>query len=176
MFFVTLVVAGNETTRNLIAHSLLVLLQRPDVKADLVANIDDDALWTSATEEFLRWGASIHNFRRTATRDTEIAGQSIKAGDKVVIFYASANRDPDHFESPNVFDPRRTPNEHLTFGGGGTHFCLGANLARAQIKVMMREFLRRYPDVEPAGEHRRMRSDFVNGIKYLPIRLDRVRA
>jgi len=176
MFFVTLAVAGNETTRNLIAHSLLVLLQRPDVKADLVANIDDDALWTSATEEFLRWGSSIHNFRRTATRDTEIAGQSIKAGDKVVIFYASANRDPAHFESPNVFDPRRTPNEHLTFGGGGAHFCLGANLARAQIKVMMREFLRRYPDVEPAGEQRRMRSDFVNGIKYLPIRLDRVRA
>ena len=176
MFFVTLAVAGNETTRNLIAHSLLVLLQQPDLKADLVANIDDDALWTSATEEFLRWGSSIHNFRRTATRDTEIAGQSIKAGDKVVIFYASANRDPAHFESPNVFDPRRTPNEHLTFGGGGAHFCLGANLARAQIKVMMREFLRRYPDVEPAGEQRRMRSDFVNGIKYLPIRLDRVRA
>ena len=172
MFFVTLVVAGNETTRNLIAHSLQVLLERPDVKADLVANLDDDTLWTSATEEFLRWGSSIHNFRRTATRDTEIAGQPIKTGEKVVIFYAAANRDPAHFPEPNVFDPRRAPNEHLTFGGGGAHFCLGANLARAQIKVMLREFLRRYPDVEASGEHRRMRSDFVNGIKYLPVRLN----
>ena len=134
MFFVTLAVAGNETTRNLIAHSLLALLERPEVKADLVANIDDDALWSSATEEFLRWGTSIHNFRRTATRDTEIAGQPIKAGDKVVIFYASANRDPDHFDDPDVFDPRRTPNEHLTFGGGGAHFCLGANLARPRSR------------------------------------------
>ena len=171
MFFVTLVVAGNETTRNLIAHSLQALLERPAVKADLVANIDDDALWLSATEEFLRWGASIHNFRRTATRDTEIAGQPIKRGEKVVIYYASANRDPEHFDDPDGFDPRRAPNEHLTFGGGGAHFCLGANLARAQIRIMMREFLRRYPNVEAAGEHRRMRSDFVNGIKYLPVRL-----
>jgi len=172
MFFVTLVVAGNETTRNLIAHSLLALLERPEIKADLVANIADDALWATATEEFLRWGTSIHNFRRTATRDTEISGQPVKAGDKVVIFYASANRDPDHFVDPDVFDPRRAPNEHLTFGGGGAHFCLGANLARAQIKVMMREFLRRYPNVEAAGPHRRMRSDFVTGIKHLPVRLN----
>ena len=172
MFFVTLVVAGNETTRNLIAHSLQALLERPEVKADLVANIDDDDLWVSATDEFLRWGSSIHNFRRTATRDTEIMGQSIKAGEKVVIFYAAANRDPAHFTNPDVFDPRRSPNDHLTFGGGGAHFCLGANLARAQIKVMMREFLRRFPNVEPAGAHRRMRSDFVNGIKYLPVRLN----
>ena len=172
MFFVTLAVAGNETTRNLIAHSLHALLERPQVKAELVAGIDDDALWSSATEEFLRWGASIHNFRRTATRDAEIGGQPVKAGDKVVIFYAAANRDPDHFVDPHTFDIRRTPNDHLTFGGGGAHFCLGANLARAQIKVMMREFLRRYPNVEAAGPHRRMRSDFVNGIKELPIRLN----
>jgi cholest-4-en-3-one 26-monooxygenase len=172
MFFVTLVVAGNETTRNLIAHSLLALLERPAIKADLTASIDDDKLWLSATEEFLRWGTSIHNFRRTATRDTEVSGQPVKAGDKVVIFYASANRDPEHFDRPDEFDPRRTPNEHLTFGGGGAHFCLGANLARAQIRVMMREFLRRYPNVEAAGEHRRMRSDFVNGIKHLPVRLN----
>jgi cholest-4-en-3-one 26-monooxygenase len=171
MFFVTLAVAGNETTRNLIAHSLQALLERPDVKADLVANLDDDALWTSATEEFLRWGASIHNFRRTATVDTEIAGQPIAAGETVVLYYPAANRDPDHFANPDVFDIRRTPNDHLTFGGGGAHFCLGANLARAQIKAMMREFVGRFPNVEPAGEHRRMRSDFVNGIKYLPVKL-----
>ena len=172
MFFVTLAVAGNETTRNLIAHSLLALLERPDVAADLVAGIDDDAPWTSATEEFLRWGASIHNIRRTATRATEIAGQPIQEGDKVVIFYASANRDPEHFPDPDTFDPRRAHNDHLTFGGGGPHFCLGANLARAQIKSMVREFLRRFPNVEAAGRHRRMRSDFVNGIKYLPVRLN----
>ena len=171
MFFVTLCVAGNETTRNLIAHSLQALLERPDVKADLVAHIDDDELWRSATEEFLRWGASIHNFRRTATRDAEIAGQPIKQGEKVVLFYPAANRDPEHFTDPDVFDPRRAPNDHLTFGGGGPHFCLGANLARAEIRIMMREFLRRYPNVEAAGEHRRLRSDFVNGIKYLPVRL-----
>ncbi len=172
MFFVLLCVAGNETTRNLIAHSLQVLLEYPEVKADLVANIDDDDLWVSATEEFLRWGSAIHNFRRTATVDTEIAGQPIKAGEKVVIYYASANRDPEHFADPDVFDPRRTPNDHVTFGGGGAHFCLGANLARAEIKIMMREFLRRFPNVAPAGDHRRMRSDFVNGIKHLPVRLN----
>jgi len=172
MFFVTLVVAGNETTRNLIAHSMQAILELPELKAELVAGIDDDALWASATEEFLRWGASIHNFRRTATVDTTIGGQAIKAGDKVVIYYPAANRDPDHFTDPEVFDPRRTPNDHLTFGGGGTHFCLGANLARAQIKTMVRTFLRRYPDVTAAGEHRRMRSDFVNGIKYLPVSLN----
>ena len=172
MFFVTLVVAGNETTRNLIAHSMVALLEFPELKAQLVDGIDDDELWASATEEFLRWGASIHNFRRTATVDTEIAGQSIKAGDKVVIYYPAANRDPNHFENADVFDARRTPNDHVTFGGGGTHFCLGANLARAQIKTMLRTFLRRFPNVEAAGEHRRMRSDFVNGIKYLPVKLN----
>lgn len=171
MFFVTLVVAGNETTRNLIAHSMLAILEQPGLQADLVAHLDDDDLWASATEEFLRWGASIHNFRRTATVDTVLGGQEIKAGEKVVIYYPSANRDPDHFTDPETFDPRRTPNDHLTFGGGGTHFCLGANLARAQIKAMVRTFLRRYPNVELAGEPRRMRSDFVNGIKYLPVRL-----
>lgn len=172
MFFVTLVVAGNETTRNLISHSMVAILDQPGLKEQLVAGLDDDDLWASATEEFLRWGASIHNFRRTATVDTEIAGQPIKAGDKVVIYYPAANRDPNHFTDPEVFDARRTPNDHVTFGGGGTHFCLGANLARAQIKTMLRTFLRRYPNVAAAGEHKRMRSDFVNGIKHLPVRLD----
>ena len=172
MFFVTLVVAGNETTRNLIAHSMLAILQEPGLKEQLVAGIDDDELWNSASEEFLRWGASIHNFRRTATVDTVIGGQAIKAGEKVVLYYPSANRDTAHFDRPEVFDARRTPNDHVTFGGGGTHFCLGANLARAQIKAMVRTFLRRYPNVEAAGEHKRMRSDFVNGIKHLPIRLN----
>ncbi len=172
MFFVLLCVAGNETTRNLMSHAMLALIEHPEARADLVANIDDDALWATATEEFLRWGGSIHNFRRTATQDTEIGGHPIAEGDKVVIYYLAANRDETVFEDPYRFDIRRTPNEHLTFGGGGTHFCLGANLARAEITVMIREFLRRYPDVSLTAEPRRLRSDFINGIKLLPISLN----
>lgn len=172
MFFVLLCVAGNETTRNLMSHAMLALIEHPEARADLVANIDDDALWATATEEFLRWGGSIHNFRRTATKDAEIAGQPIAEGDKVVIYYLAANRDAAVFEDPYKFDIRRTPNDHQTFGGGGTHFCLGANLARSEIKIMIREFLRRYPDVSLAGEPRRLRSDFINGIKALPVNLN----
>jgi cholest-4-en-3-one 26-monooxygenase len=172
LFFVLLVVAGNETTRNLIAHAMLALIERPDVRAELVAGIDDDELWGSAVEEMLRWGVSIHNFRRTVTHDTEIRGVPIKEGDKVVTFYASANRDEDVFENSMTFDIRRTPNDHVTFGGGGVHFCLGANLARLEIKWIMREMLRRYPNPELAGEIRRLRSDFVNGIKYMPMKLN----
>jgi cholest-4-en-3-one 26-monooxygenase len=172
LFFVLLVVAGNETTRNLIAHALLALIEWPDARAELIAGIDDDALWDTAVEEMLRWGVSIQNFRRTATHDTEIRGVPIKQGDKVVTFYASANRDEDVFEDAMTFDIHRTPNDHVTFGGGGVHFCLGANLARLEIKWMMREFLRRYPDAALAGEVRRLRSDFVNGIKYMPVALN----
>ncbi|MFE0101056.1 cytochrome P450 [Streptomyces sp. NPDC059009] len=170
MFFVTLCVAGNETTRNLLAGTLRTLIEHPDALAELRAGIDDDALWTSATEEFLRWNGSIHNFRRTATRDTEIRGVPIRAGQKAVLFYTSANRDEDVFTDPGTLDLRRTPNDHLTFGGGGPHFCLGANLARSQIKALIRALVRRYPRIEPAGEARRMRSDFINGVKYLPVR------
>src|SRR5207248_2401154 len=128
LFFVLLVVAGNETTRNLIAHAMLALIEHPDARAELVAGIDDDALWDCAVEEMLRWGASIHNFRRTATQDTEVRGVPIKQGQKVVTFYASANRDEDVFVDPHRFDVHRSPNDHVTFGGGGVHFCLGANL------------------------------------------------
>ena len=172
LFFVLLVVAGNETTRNLIAHSMLALLDNPEARAELVANIDDNDLWDTAVEEMLRWGASIHNFRRTTTKDTEIGGVAIKKGEKVVTFYASANRDEEVFPDPHVFDIRRTPNDHVTFGGGGVHFCLGANLARLEIKSIMREFLRRYPNPSLAGEPKRMRSDFINGIKHMPLALN----
>jgi cholest-4-en-3-one 26-monooxygenase len=171
LFFVLLCVAGNETTRNLISHAMMALIEHPKARAELAANVDDDALWNSATEEFLRWSGSIQNFRRTATRATEIRGQAIAEGDKVVIFYASANRDEEAFENPDTFDIHRSPNDHVTFGGGGTHFCLGANLARMEIRTMMRELLRRYPNAEYTGEPRRMRSDFINGIKYLPVQL-----
>jgi cholest-4-en-3-one 26-monooxygenase len=172
LFFVLLVVAGNETTRNLLAHAMLALIERPDVRGELVANLDDDKLWDTAVEEMLRWGSSIHNFRRTVTHDTEVRGVPIKEGDKVVTYYASANRDEDVFDNPNTFDIRRSPNDHVTFGGGGVHFCLGANLARLEIKWMMREMLRRYPNPELAGEVLRLRSDFVNGIKYMPVALN----
>jgi cholest-4-en-3-one 26-monooxygenase len=171
LFFVLLVVAGNETTRNLIAHAMLALIDNPDARRELVEGIDDEVLWDSAVEEMLRWGASIHNFRRTTTHDTEIRGVPIKQGDKVVTYYASANRDDEVFADPHRFDIRRTPNDHVTFGGGGVHFCLGANLARLEIKSMLRELLRRYPNPELAGEPRRLRSDFINGFKHIPIAL-----
>jgi len=167
LFFITLIVAGNETTRNLINHSMLALIDHPDQAQRLR---DDPSLWDTAVDEMLRWGSSIHNFRRTATRDTELRGVPIKEGDKVVIYYASANRDEDVFADPHTFDVGRTPNEHVTFGGGGEHFCLGASLARAEIKATMRQIVERLPDLELAGPYHRLHSDFVSGIKTMPVR------
>ncbi|GGS72603.1 cytochrome P450 [Planobispora rosea] len=172
-FFVLLSVAGNETTRNLIAHAMRALIERPDVYRELVDRIGDEDLWRSATEEFLRWGSSIHNFRRTALRDTELHGQKIAEGEKVVTFYASANYDEEIFTDPLTLDIRRSPNDHVTFGGGGPHFCLGAGLARAQITAMLRELLRRFPAAEFTAPPKRMRSDFINGIKHMPVRFRR---
>lgn len=166
LFFVTLVVAGNETTRNLINHSMLAMLDHPDEAQRLR---DDPTLWSSGVEEMLRWGSSIHNFRRTATRDTQIRGVPIAEGDKVVLYYASANRDEDVFENPHRFDVGRTPNDHVTFGGGGEHYCLGASLARAEIRATMRQLVDRLPDIRLAGPVDRLHSDFVNGVKKMPI-------
>ncbi len=166
LFFLTLVVAGNETTRNIINHSMLALIERPDQAQKLR---DDPSLWDTAVEEMLRWGHPIHNLRRTATRDTEIRGVPIREGDKVVLYYASGNFDTDVFEHPERFDVTRTPNDHLTFGGGGTHFCLGANLARAETRAMMRQLVERLPDIQLAGPVERLHSDFVHGIKKMPV-------
>jgi cholest-4-en-3-one 26-monooxygenase len=166
LFFVTLVVAGNETTRNLINHSMLALIDNPDQAQRLR---DDPDLWSTGVEEMLRWGTSIHNFRRTATCDTELHGQPIAEGDKVVMYYMSANRDEDVFVDPYRFDVGRNPNDHVAFGGGGVHFCLGANLARAEIKAVMRQLVDRLDGFETAGEVRRLRSDFVNGVKEMPL-------
>jgi cholest-4-en-3-one 26-monooxygenase len=166
LFFLLLAVAGNETTRNLIAHAQLALMEHPEERARLLA---DPTLIPSAVEEMLRWGTPVMHFRRTAQRDTEIRGQRIAEGDKIVIFYISANRDDAVFADPYRFDVSRTPNEHVAFGGGGPHFCLGANLAKLEIRVMFEELLRRMPDMELAGPVQRLRSNFINGIKHAPV-------
>jgi cholest-4-en-3-one 26-monooxygenase len=167
MFFVILAVAGNETTRNLITHSVRALIDHPETRDKLIAQPE---LWDSAVEEFLRWGSSIHNFRRTATRDTVLRGQEIAAGDKVVVYYLSANFDDEVFDDPYTLDVTRDPNDHLTFGGGGEHYCLGAGLARSEIKAMVRELITRLPDLEMVGEPVRMRSDFINGVNRMDVR------
>ncbi|MDQ2648568.1 MAG: cytochrome P450 [Actinomycetota bacterium] len=167
LFFITLIVAGNETTRNLINHSMLALIEHPD-QAELLRK--DPSLWDTAVDEMLRWGTSIHNFRRTARVDAEVRGVPIKAGDKVVLYYASANRDEEVFDDPHSFDVTRTPNDHVTFGGGGEHYCLGASLAKAEIKATMRQLVDRLPDIELAAPPAFLHSDFVSGIKTMPIR------
>ena len=169
LFFVMLCVAGNETTRNLLSHSVEVLDQHRDQRRELIDGHDDDELWRSATEELLRWGTSIANFRRTTTRPTELRGVPIEEGQKVVTYYTSGNRDEDVFDDAATFDIRRDPNEHITFGAGGVHYCLGANLARLEISEMMREFVSRCPDYELTAEPLRMRSDFIAGVNRLPI-------
>jgi cholest-4-en-3-one 26-monooxygenase len=166
MFFLLLSVAGNETTRNLISHGALALMEFPDQRAKLLANPD---LIPTAVEEMLRWASPVMYFRRTATKDTTVGSQPVKEGDKVVIWYISANRDERVFADPFTFDVTRSPNEHVAFGGGGPHFCLGANLARLEIRVMFEELLRRVPDFELNGAPARLRSNFINGIKHLPI-------
>lgn len=166
LFFMLLAVAGNETTRNLMAHGMLALLEHPDQYKQLVA---DPSLVASATEEMLRWGSPVMHFRRTVTRDTDINGFPVNAGDKVVIWYISANRDESVFDDPFTFDIHRSPNPHVAFGGGGPHFCLGANLARLEINVMFEELVRRLPVVRQAGPAQRLRSNFINGIKHLPV-------
>jgi cholest-4-en-3-one 26-monooxygenase len=166
-FFLLLAVAGNETTRNLISGGMLTLFQHPDQFAQLKA---DPSLLYTGVEEMLRWVTPVMYFRRTATRDTELRGVKISEGDKVCIYYGSANRDEDYFPDGDVFDIRRNPNPHVTFGPGGAHFCLGANLARLEIKVMFEEILKRLPDIQLAGEPQRLRSNFIAGIKHMPVR------
>lgn len=167
-FFLLLVVAGNETTRTAISHGLLELTRQPDQKQ---LWLDDfERVSPTAVEEIVRWATPVINFRRTATRDTVVGGQEIKAGDKVVMFYNSANRDERAFDDPYRFDVTRTPNEHVGFGAGGPHFCLGANLARREIKVMFEELFRVLPDIEASGEPDLLQSSFIHGIKRLPCR------
>jgi cholest-4-en-3-one 26-monooxygenase len=167
LFFMLLTVAGNETTRNQISHGLLALLEHPDQLALLRAQPD---LLPSAIEEMLRFASPVMHFRRTATQDLMLGDTAIKEGDKIVIWYVSANRDEAVFEDPMRFNIERTPNDHVAFGGGGPHFCLGANLARLEIRVLFEEMLARWSDLELAGEPERLRSNFINGIKHIPLR------
>ena len=168
LFFLLLAVAGNETTRNLISHGIIALHENPDQLAKLRA---DRSLMTPAIDEMLRWGTPVMNFRRTATHDTELGGQQIKEGDKVVFWHISANRDESMFADPFSFDITRSPNEHMAFGSGGPHYCLGANLAKMEIRVMFEELLDRFPEFEITGDCPRLRSSFINGIKHIPLRV-----
>jgi cytochrome P450 len=166
-FFILLVVAGNETTRNAIAHGLWMLTEHPDQKARW---LDDPAgIGPTAVEEIVRLASPVIHFRRTVTEDgARLGDQEFSAGEKVVLYYWAANRDPEVFDDPLRFDVGRTPNDHLGFGGPGPHYCLGAHLARREISVMFGELLRRLPDIHAAGEPDRLRSNFINGIKHLP--------
>jgi methyl-branched lipid omega-hydroxylase len=166
-FFILLVTAGNETTRTAISHGVLALSQHPDQRR---AWMDDfDGLARTAVEEIVRWASPVICMRRTVTGETELSGHRFREGDKVLMFYNSADRDEEVFDEPYRFDLRRDPNPHLAFGGPGPHFCLGAHLARREITVMFRELFRRLPDLEVAGEPVPLRSTLINGIKHLPV-------
>jgi len=166
LFFLLLTVAGNETTRNLMSGAMHAFFQNPEQWQRLLA---DRTLLPSAADEMLRYVTPVMNFRRTSMLDQELSNTKIKAGDKVVFFHASANRDEDIFTNPDTFDIRRDPNPHIAFGGGGPHFCLGTNLARMEIRVMYEHLLDRLPDIHQAGDVQRLQSQFINGVKHLPV-------
>lgn len=167
-FFRTLAVAGNETTRYTSAHGMHAFVENPEQYQALV---DDRSLIPTAVEEILRWATPPMYFRRNVTEDYELRGQHIRAGEIVSLWYISGNRDEDVFVDPFSFDISRSPNPHIAFGGGGPHFCLGASLARLQLRVLFEELVERVGRVEALGPPIRLRSNFLNGIKHLPVRL-----
>jgi cytochrome P450 len=168
-FFVLLVVAGNETTRNALSHALMLFTEFPEQRALLLADLEGRI--GGAVEEIVRYASPVMFMRRTVTRDYTMNGQDYLEGDKTLLFYYSGNRDEDVFRDPERFDITRSPNPHVGFGGAGPHFCLGAHLARRELTVMLRELLSRVPDIT-AGEPDRLLSSFVNGIKRLPCQFD----
>jgi len=166
LFFLLLTVAGNETTRNLISGAMAAFFENPD-QWELLRN--DRSLLPDAVEEMLRYVTPVMNFRRQTTSAFELGGQQIEADTKVVFFHISANRDEKVFANPQKFDITRNPNPHMAFGGGGPHFCLGANLARMEIRVMFEHLLDRMPDMQLAGDVQRLQSAFISGVKHIPI-------
>ena len=167
VFFMMLTVAGNETTRHAASGGLLAFFDHPDQWQRLLA---DPSLIPAAAEEIVRWVSPVNLFRRTATQDVELAGQRLAEGDKVVVFYSSANRDADVFDRPDEFNIGRDSNPHIGFGGGGPHFCLGRHLAALELQVLLRELTERMPGLALDGDVDRLRSNFVNGIKHMPVK------
>ena len=167
-FFLLLVNAGGDTTRNLLAAGLQLLFDHPDQRAKLMSNLDGHL--ATAIEEMLRFSSPVSHFKRTVMEDTIIRGQSIKAGERVVMFYGSANRDEDIFENPNTFDITRDPNPHVAFGAGGPHLCLGMHVARVELAVMFKELLTLMPNIRSDGEFERMHSSFIAGIHSMPVK------
>ncbi|HEX7083741.1 MAG TPA: cytochrome P450 [Gaiellaceae bacterium] len=167
--FLLLVIAGNETTRQAIAHGMQALMDHRDQWARLVD--EPGLIATTGADEMLRWATPVLHFRRTATVDTEIRGQPIAAGDKVVVWYVSADFDEEVFDEPYRFDVGRQPNPHVVFGGGGPHYCLGAHLARLEVQVMFEHLLPRLADMQPAGPVERVRTNFTNALKRMPVRV-----
>ena len=173
-FFILLVGAGNETTRNVISHGLHVLTQHPDQRDLWLSDYDERK--QTAIEELLRWASPVIHMRRTVTRDgVRLGDMEFSAGDKVVLWYNSGNRDEDVFDDPEVFDITRDYNPHVAFGGAGAHFCLGAHLARLELDVAFRMLFERFPDIHSVGEPVPLRANFLNGIKHLPAEYTPVR-
>jgi cytochrome P450 len=166
--FSIMVIAGNETTRIAIAQGVLAFAQFPDQWDRLLENPD---LLDTATDEVMRWTCPTHFMRRTAARDTTLGGKQIRQGDKVILWYVSGNRDEDEFTSPDTFDVGRDPNRHLSFGRGGPHLCLGVHLARLEVKIVLAALAERVSRFELTGEPRRIRSNFTNGLRTLPLRM-----
>lgn len=168
-FFCLLVAAGNDTTRYSISASLFALANRPELLRELKNG--DAQMWETAPDEFIRWASPTMHFRRTATRDFELHGRHVKAGDKVLLWFVSANRDEAAFEKPFDIDVRRTPNRHVAFGQGGPHVCLGMWLARLEVRILLQELVKRIMGIEQTGPHEFLRSNFIGGIKRLPVRI-----
>lgn len=169
-FFCLAVAAGNDTTRYSLAASMHALANKPELLQQLQQG--DDALWESAPDELIRWASPTMYFRRTATADFELHGKKVREGDKVLYWFISGNRDEDHFGNPYEIDLRRHPNRHVAFGQGGPHICLGMWLARLEIRLLLQELVKRVKSIEQIEPHEYLRSNFVGGIKKLPIRVN----